>query len=102
MGTHPIFESDFDCLTENKMRITQALRVASNKSLAQRMSSFVPSMEYYKSDYDKIVGTKDANPNNNFHTRQYWINSTNAYWMVPGWLILVGWVGAKWRAAHGH
>jgi len=23
MGTHPIFESDFDCLTENKKRISK-------------------------------------------------------------------------------
>merc|ERR1711892_716903 len=26
MGTHPIFESDFDCLTDLKMRITGVLR----------------------------------------------------------------------------
>merc|ERR1712168_623570 len=101
MGTHPIFESDFDCLTATPMRTTLALRTA-KQTLGQRMASFVPSVEYYRSGYDKIVGTKDANPNNNFHTRQYWINSTICYWSFPGWLILVGWVGQKWRASHGH
>jgi len=25
MGTHPIFESDFDCLTEFKMALTRAI-----------------------------------------------------------------------------
>merc|ERR1712127_44952 len=32
MGTHPIFESDFDCLTEN-MRFTKALRGGGNWDL---------------------------------------------------------------------
>merc|ERR1711935_727834 len=35
MGTHPIFESDFDCLTETRMEVLKRRKVATKPELAE-------------------------------------------------------------------
>merc|ERR1712002_559020 len=49
MGTHPIFESDFDCLTDNKMKLIDPFIFASvsAKSAITSTSCSVPSCSEY-------------------------------------------------------
>ena len=44
----------------SNMRVNLALRAASEQSLRQRIATFVPSMEYYISGYQNVVGTKNG------------------------------------------
>jgi len=49
MGTHPIFESDFDCLTERKKAMTESRDIA-------RDAVFVPTGELPMDDPVEVKG----------------------------------------------
>merc|ERR1712131_388441 len=57
MGTHPIFESDFDCLTENSDKKQSVMPCA--RSMVQSKTFVTPSRCYEKARLDqelKLVG----------------------------------------------
>jgi len=50
MGTHPIFESDFDCLTEQILKMSKSVHVSQTVDNSKRIMGFLPEICTMQSD----------------------------------------------------
>merc|ERR1711962_1594811 len=73
MGTHPIFESDFDCLTETKMlscRTTQTILRAPKRILAQPLACYSNKADIPKDNMFWMKHQIEAKPKFHAHINQ--------------------------------
>merc|ERR1712131_367181 len=61
MGTHPIFESDFDCLTENVPSIEDVLAAeppGPGEDDGGQLAEYRRQLDYYKAELEKVINGK--------------------------------------------
>merc|ERR1712131_142848 len=61
MGTHPIFESDFDCLTENVPSIEDVLAAeppGPGEDDGDQLAEYRRHLDYYKAELEKAINGK--------------------------------------------